>query len=144
MESRMKKIIPCVFYILCVAVFGFAQEIVENPATPFNNKNSGRRVMLEKMMEIRDIGGDFYFKYPRNLKVAPNGAIFVQDQEQFIQFDPNGKFIRNLFKKGQGPGEMQSAGNYFFNGGNIIVHERWTDKMLVFDSDGKLLKDFSP
>lgn len=93
-------------------------------------------------MQIRDVGGNFYFKYPRNLKVAPNGSIFVQDQEQFIQFDPNGKFVRNLFKKGQDPGEMQSAGNYFFDGENIIVHELRSHKILIFDFHRKLIKDF--
>jgi hypothetical protein len=137
----MKKIFPCVVYLLCVSVFGFVQEIIENPGKPLN-KDSGRIVMLEEMMQIRDVGKNFYFKYPRNLKVAPNGAIFVQDQEQFIQFDPKGKFVRNFFKKGQGPGEMQSAGNYFFERENIIVHELLSHKILCFDFNGKLIKDF--
>lgn len=137
----MKKLFPCVVYLLCLAIFGFAQEIIENPTKPLN-KDSGRIVMLEEVMQIRDVGGKYYFKYPHNLKVAPNGAIFVLDQDQFIQFDPNGKFVRNLFKKGQGPGEMQSAGNYFFDRENIIVHEQRTDKILIFDFDGKLIKDF--
>jgi len=128
-------------YLLCIAIFGFAREIVENPEK-LPDKDSGRIVKLEEVMQIRDVGEKFYFKYPRNLRVAPNGAIFVQDQEQFIQFDPKGKFIRNLFKKGQGPGEMQSAGNYFFDGENIIVHELRSHKILCFAFDGKLIKDF--
>ena len=80
MESRMKKLFPCVVYLLCLAIFGFAQEIIENPTKPLN-KDSGRIVMLEEVMQIRDVGGKYYFKYPHNLKVAPNGAIFVLDEE---------------------------------------------------------------
>ncbi len=137
----MRNCVITVSIILVLTFFSFPQEIIENTEKPLN-KDSGRIVMLEEVMQIRDVGGNFYFKYPHNLKVAPNGSIFVQDQEQFIQFDPNGKFIRDLFKKGQGPGEMQSAGNYFIDGENIIVHELRSHKILIFDSSGKLIKDF--
>lgn len=119
----------------------FAQEIIENPQKSLS-KNEGRVVKLKEMMQIGDAGDKFYFIYPRNLKVAPDRSIFVEDQEQFLQFDQDGRFVRNLFKKGQGPGEMESVGKYFFYGENIIVHELWTDKILWFDFSGKLIKEF--
>jgi hypothetical protein len=139
--EAMKKRLACIVYFLCIAASGYAQDILENPEEPLA-KDSRRTVILDEVMRIRDAGEDFYFKYPRNLKVAPNGFIFIQDQEQFIQFDPNGKFVRNLFKVGQGPGEMQAAGNYFFDGDNIKVHELRNHKILCFDFDGNLLEDF--
>lgn len=137
----MRKTLSSVVCLLCILLFGCGRENIENPGKP-QSKDSGRMVVLEEAMVIRDTGENFYFKYPRNLKVAPDGSLFVQDQEQFIQFGPDGKFVRNLFKMGQGPGEMQSAGNYFFEGEHIVVHEQRSDKILCFDFDGKLITDF--
>jgi hypothetical protein len=44
-----------------------------------------------------------------HIKTAPDGSIFVLDEKQFLKFDKKGKFIKNLFKKGQGPGEFLFA-----------------------------------
>ena len=97
---------------------------------------------LIELMQISDVGEKYYFEFPRNLKISPNGSIFIQDQGQFLQFDSTGRFVRNFFKTGQGSGEMQSMGNYFFYGDTIIVHERWIDKMLLLDIHGKFIKEF--
>lgn len=128
----------CLLFIFAIAS---AQEMIENPEKPLS-KNTGRIVELIEVMRIDDIGGDFYFKYPRNPKIAPDGSLFVTDQEQLLQFDPNGSFVRNYFKKGQGPGEMQTVGNYFFSEEAIIVHDRRLQKILWFDFSGKLIKEF--
>lgn len=137
----MRKILSSVVCLLCIGLFGCKQENIKTPGKP-KGKDPGRTMMLEEAMVIKDTGKNFYFKYPRNLKVAPDGSLFIQDREQFIQFGPDGKFVRNLFKMGQGPGEMQSAGNYFFDGEHIVVHEHRSDKILCFDFDGKFITDF--
>lgn len=137
----MKKIILLFLSLSISASLIPAQTIIENPEKPLS-KNSGRRVKLIELMQISDAGEKYYFEFPRNLKISPDGSIFIQDQGQFLQFDSDGGFIRNLFKKGQGPGEMQSMGNYFFHGDTIIVHEPWTDKILLFDIHGKFIEEF--
>jgi hypothetical protein len=137
----MKKIILLFLSVSISASFIPAQTIIENPEKPLS-KNSGRLVKLIEMMQISDVGGKYYFEFPRNLKISPNGSIFIQDQGQFLQFDSDGRFVRNLFRTGQGPGEMQSMGNYFFHGDTIIVYEAWTKKILFFDIHGKFLKEF--
>jgi len=124
-----------------VAFSGDAQEIIENPKKPLN-KNAGRIVELKEVWRIDDIGADYYFKYPRNLKIAPDGSLFIADQDQLLQFDSDGKFLRNYFKKGQGPGEMQEIGNYFFSEKAIIVHDWRLQKILWFGFNGELMKDF--
>jgi hypothetical protein len=118
-----------------------AQTVIENPEKP-SSKNSGREVELVELMRIHDVGGDYYFKYPRNPKVSPDGSLFVQDHEQLLQFDPNGAFVRNYFKKGQGPGEMQRIADYFFVKDALIVHDARLQKILRFDFEGKLIDEF--
>ena len=133
-----------VFLFLLIAIsysFIYPQEIIDNPEKPLS-ENSGRVVKLKEMMQISDVGDKFYFRFPRNLRVSPDGFIFIEDVEQFLQFNPDGKYLHNFFVKGQGPGEMQSVGNCFINGENIIVHEQWTDKIIWFDFKGKPVDEF--
>jgi hypothetical protein len=137
----MKKTVSIFSFLFIFAMIIHPQTIIENPEKPLS-KNFGRVVKLKEMMKISEAGDRFYFKYPRNLRVAPDGCIFIKDVEQFLQFDPDGGFAQNLFKKGQGPGEMQAVGNYFFNGDKIIVHELMTDKIIWFDSKGKFIHEF--
>jgi len=130
--------------IYCVLIFCsilYAQTIIENPKKP-SSENAGRIVELVELMRIDDVGGDFYFKYPRNPKVSPDGSLFVQDHEQLLQFDQNGAFVHNYFKKGQGPGEMQEIADYFFADNGLIVHDRRLQKILWFDFEGKLIEEF--
>ena len=84
---------------------GDGVQFVINPVTPLS-KNAGRVLSLKEVMRIIDTGRNFYFKYLHSIKIAPNGSIFVKDDEELLQFDSKGKFNRNFSKKGQGPGEI--------------------------------------
>ncbi|MGB2763397.1 MAG: hypothetical protein WBC20_03200, partial [Candidatus Aminicenantaceae bacterium] len=63
----------------------FAQEIIKNPEKP-SSKKAGRILKLEEVFRITDESGDFYFRYPGDLKVAPDGTIFIADEDQFLKF----------------------------------------------------------
>jgi len=136
----MKRLILLYLSFFIFSSVIFAQEIINNPEKPLN-KNAGRVAELREVMQIKDVGGDFYFKYPRNLKIAPDGSIFIQDQEQLLQFDSKGKFIRNFFKKGQGPGELNFVRNYAFKDRKLIVFNANPYKIVWFDFKGELLND---
>lgn len=137
----MKKSLSVALFILVLCFVLTAQTVIENPEKPSGGK-AGRVVDLVELLRIDDVGGEYYFRYPRNPKVAPDGSIFVQDHEQLLQFDPNGAFVRNYFKKGQGPGEMQRVADYFFAEDALIVHDGQLQKILRFDFDGNLIKEF--
>lgn len=137
----MRKIV-----LLFLSIFAFsgvilAQSIIENLKKPIS-KNAGRVLKFEEEFRITDESGEFYFKSPRNLKVAPNGSIFIIDKEQLLQFDSKGNFIQNFFKKGQGPGEISNISDYCFQDKNIIVHNRTPNKILWFDFNGELINEF--
>jgi hypothetical protein len=81
-------------------------------------------------------------RYPRLKPWVSTGSIFVQDREQLLQFDPNGKFIRNFFNKGQGPGETESIDNYWLNEKNVIIHAETPNKILWINFSGERVKEF--
>lgn len=125
---------------MCLSLFG--QEVIENPKEPLS-QDGGRVGELEEVMRI--IEGeqeDYYFQWTGYPEIAPNGSIFVKARDQFLQFDEKGKFVRNLFKKGQGPKEMMFLGNYTFQENHVIAHCSAPNKIMWFDYDGEVKKEF--
>lgn len=117
--------------------------VVSNPEEPMS-KNAGRVLQLTEELRITDTQEGFYFKSPGNIKIAPDGCIFVLDEEQFLKFDKKGTFIKNLFKKGQGPGEFERIGNYLFSGNEIVVLQGRPNKIVRLDMQGELINEVRP
>jgi hypothetical protein len=136
----MRRIVLLLLYFIISASLIYTQEIIENPAKP-TNPNAGRILNLQEVLRITDIGGEFFFKYPTNVKVAPDSTIFISDQEQLLRFDEKGEFIHNFYIKGQGPGELNIVRDYTFKDGRLIVFNRNPSKMVWFDFSGELLND---
>lgn len=139
--DKMRNLTTMLFLLLAFVFFSFSQEIIENPEKALNT-NAGRIVTLEKVSVISDTGSGYYFESPRLPKVAPDGSIFVLDQEQLLRFDPSGKFLLNYFKKGHGPGELEYVSNYFLTNDNIIIHNARPHKIVCLNYKGELVKEF--
>jgi len=116
------------------------QSTIENPERPLNPK-SGRKVEFKEVLRINDMGDPYYFRYPRNLRVDPNGSIFVQDDKQLLRFSPEGKFIRNYIKTGQGPGEINILDNFFILEDAFFMSSYMPSKIIWTDYEGSLLKE---
>ncbi len=115
------------------------QKVVENPAKP-EAKNAGRTVVLEEIVTVRDGGEEFYFEWPRHIQAAPDGSFFLVSKNQLLQFDTSGRFLRNYYKQGQGPGEMQYAASYGFDGRTLVAFS--FPKVLRFELDGRYLGEY--
>jgi len=140
----MKRIAVIIGFITIVLAssLAVAQAIIENPVKP-DNPRAGRTVTLNEVMRIEDAGKDFYIKYVSGLKVAPDGSVFVNDSgAQILQFDPQGRFVRNLEKKGQGPGEVNFVYDIWPHGNQIILCGT-PPKALVFGPEGKMIQEIS-
>ena len=131
------------FLVLILASgFAFAQTIIENPAKP-DNPRAGRVVMVKEEMRIEDTGKDFFIKYFFNFRVAPDGTIVINDSgDQALQFDSNGRYVRNLMKKGQGPGELNSINDIWVQGDQILVCGS-PIKTIIFDHNGKITREIT-
>jgi len=103
----------------------------------------GRVLILKKTWQISDDEQNrFYLKYPYNLTIGQDGSIFIQDEHQLLKFTAAGKFIRNFVKRGEGPGEFQRFSKYFLYQDQIILFQSRPGKIIHFDKDGKLIKEF--
>jgi len=115
--------------------------IAENSSRP-SGKNSGRVIELKTLLSVSDQPPHFFFKYPSGVKLSRRGDVFVLDDEEILQFDSSGKFLRNYFKKGQGPGEMQYVRDIAIDGENLVVFDSFPKKLCRFDFGGHLLSEF--
>jgi len=122
------------------AALGFGQ-IIENPAKP-KAANAGRVVAPAEVLAISDEGtSDYYFKWPHGLRTGPEGSLLLADVDQVLWFDKDGKFLGNLFKKGQGPGEMPRAGTPVMTAEHIAVFSGGPTKLVYFDRTGRYAKE---
>jgi hypothetical protein len=127
----------CVFLLTGTAI---SQTVIKNTQEPLN-PNAGRVLRLQEELRITDEGGEFFFQYPRLIKVAPDGSYFVYDREELLHFDPKGIFLHNFFKKGQGPGELNYVSNFHFVQDLLFVHNNSPDKFVWFGFDGAFIKE---
>lgn len=137
-----KKACACIFAGLVLTVGMLcAQTIIENPAKPLS-KNAGRVVTPKEVLTITDEGAsDFYFKWPRKLKIGPDGSIYLADSGQLMRFDSSGRFMRNYQKKGQGPGEIEWLGDFVATEKNVILLATYPHRLVRFDSAGNFERD---
>ena len=110
-------------------------QIAENPSKPAA-KDAGRLLKLTEVWRINDEGGDFYFRRPYNLQVADDGSVLIADQDEFLRFSSEGKFIKNIFRKGQGPGEIDESFLFFVQGRDIFIQDLMTQRLWRSDFDG--------
>jgi len=118
------------------------QEIVVNPERPLNLK-AGRVLQLKEELRITDDGGQFFLRFPRIGKVAPDNSLFFLDFDSLVHLDAKDRYLGNYFKKGQGPGEFNYVSNFDIAQDHLIVHSNSPGKIVWFDFQGKIVKEIS-
>ena len=122
----------------------FTQTVIENPEKPLGT-NAGRVLKLEEIFRITDGSGNFYFNIPLNLKEDSEGNIFIIDENQFLKFSADGKYLKNLFIKGRGPGEIvtqyHSGLSYCLLKDDIFLYDRNGSKIIHMNGDGNLIEE---
>lgn len=74
-----------------------------------------------------------------------NGNIYIADSKgcKIIEIDNNGKYIREMSKKGQGPGEMQYPSEIFSDKkGQIYLYDGKNSRITIFDKDIEYINSF--
>ncbi|MCK4647084.1 MAG: hypothetical protein KAU46_12595 [Candidatus Aminicenantes bacterium] len=140
----MRKITLLLLSLLIFSSVIFVQTIIENPEKSLS-KNAGRVLRLQEVFRITDESDDFYFKAPHSLNVDSAGNFFVIDENQILKFSADGKFLKNLLKKGRGPGEISTRYHrglsYFFLKNDIFLYDQDGSKIIHMNGDGNLIEE---
>lgn len=150
--------------VLCVlrcTPFILASELLASPSTQRVESENGVRVVhnmkggewagkpkvsIELVRTIGDVDtndDNQAFNSPRDMAVDDAGSIYILDSgNQRIQvFGPDGRFVRTIGRKGQGPGEFSSPNSIDIDGkGCLHVLDDRQKRIQVFATNGELLR----
>jgi hypothetical protein len=115
-------------------------ETIVNPAVPLHKK-PGRVLKIREKLRIRDTGDRFYFKGPDRPEIGPDGSIYVREFGQLLKFSPDGAFLGNLIKPGQGPGEIEMPLDCLIESDGIRVMDGGRLKVVHITLDGRFLDE---
>ncbi|MEW6455785.1 MAG: NHL repeat-containing protein [Acidobacteriota bacterium] len=116
-------------------------KVVNNPSEPVYGE------LILELKEVLSIGNpdeeNYSFYRPRNFELDEKGNFYILDRGNFrIQvYNKNGKYIKTIGKKGQGPGEFERPfGMKLDKKGNIYVNDFTERGLLVFNKEGNYQK----
>jgi hypothetical protein len=104
------------------------------------------RISLELVRTIGDVDTDddnLAFNAPLDMAADDAGNIYILDtgNRRIQVFGPDGRYVRTIGRKGQGPGEFMSPGSIDIDGeGRLYVLDDVQKRVQVFASNGGILK----
>jgi peptidylamidoglycolate lyase len=85
-----------------------------------------------------------HFNRPTDVAVSDDGSFYVSDgygNSRVVKFSPSGKYLFSWGKKGSGAGEFNLPHAIDLDAeGNVYVADRQNNRIQVFDSEGKFLR----
>ena len=122
--------------------------IVRNPVDPAPTEVP--QALVEDLV-LEGSGGDERLSFGAiptygSLDVDSSGNIYVADNvsSRIAVVDPRGRFLRDIGRGGQGPGEFESISALrVLPDGRIAVYDRTHRRLSFFDPDGRLAGELS-
>jgi hypothetical protein len=161
MNRKIKYFLPIIF----ILTFGFANffqiealsgettavkksdEVitVTNPKTPAYKKDTKMRMVFEEELSIGVAEGDENYMFGGRVyfKTDDEGNFYVVDwdRKRIQKYDPQGKYLLTMGRKGQGPGEFINVWDPKFDKDkNLYVMDIANDRVSFFNKEGKFVK----
>jgi len=93
---------------------------------------------LKKVWETAS-AGDEVLGLPQGIIISDEGTLYLSDaaNRKDYMFDPDGGFVGSFAARGEGPGEVQRHGRFFFGGDKLIIAD--IGRLHYFTKEGKFL-----
>ena len=120
--------------------------IVYNPKNPVPPKGSPSNIVLKPDLVIgsQTENEQYIFHDVRSVQVDDQENIYVLDWKEIKikVFDKEGKLVRSIGQRGQGPGEMSMPSRMEISPGNhLIIDDLGNAKLIYYSLDGKFIKE---
>jgi sugar lactone lactonase YvrE len=138
-----------VFIFGAAAVNLFSQKIeTVNGTRVVHNEKGGKfgkdaPIALKLIRNIGDVDTadeNLAFNYPSDIVMDTAGNIYILDSanNRIQKFDPNGKFLETIGRKGQGPGEFYNPDSFDVDAkGNFWIMDSYQNRIQTLTPDGK-------
>jgi hypothetical protein len=105
---------------------------------------SGVHTLVDEVTigELDAVEEAYSFGGINELEVSPDGRIYVFDRQvpALREYDPAGKYVRTLGRKGKGPGEYeQPNGLAIHRDGRVVLWDGTTARVNVYGQDGTFI-----
>jgi hypothetical protein len=127
------------FVVLVLAAMVQGQEPARKPLHP----NPGRALRLEEVLKINGEGPGYYYEGASGLEIDREGGLYVRDSwssarpSHLLKFAPDGRFLKDLYRQGEGPGEIQSAFDFALTDSEVFLFDYEKRKIVVLSPDGE-------
>ena len=116
--------------------------VVKNPKQPMYREDV---CMIKEDLSIGKAEGqeEYMFNRIQDIAVDDNGDIYVADSQatQIRVFDLNGKFLRTIGRKGQGPGEFTGIHSIQITANNeLMLYDNWQHRLVYFSLAGQFIR----
>ncbi|MEE9389987.1 MAG: 6-bladed beta-propeller, partial [Candidatus Aminicenantaceae bacterium] len=116
-------------------------KVIKNPGEPLYGEITFE---LEEDLNIGNEDDENYLFFRlRDIEVDSDGNIYVLDSgnRRLQVFEKNGKYLRTIGKRGQGPGEFNAPTQLQLDDetGNIFVKDNMRRKIIIFEKKGKYI-----
>ena len=97
------------------------------------------------VIELELIDGSIINPKPNQIKriILSDDLVFLAQPEKILVFNKDGKFIRSIGSKGQGPGEYNQIRNFTIDETNKRLFVNTNYNIICYDLDGNFLKESS-
>lgn len=142
----MKKYGLC-FLGLIFALWAFPQEKA-NSALPLHPR-PGRVLKVMEVLRIPIEGEGYFYEGARAIEIDKDGNLYINDswtsarKSHLLKFSPEGRFLKDLYRQGEGPGEIQSSYDFTLNGSEVVLYDFMKRKIVVEDLSGNYKIQFN-
>jgi hypothetical protein len=133
--------------LVALIVLSGVSQVRENPRKSVH-PDAGRVLKLVEVMRIRSEGEGYFFTGVRDLEIDRAGNFYVCDswssarKSHLMKFSPEGRFIKDLYRQGEGPGEILSMYDFALSGSELYLYDKMKRKIIVMDTDGDFKAEF--
>jgi hypothetical protein len=115
--------------------------VITNPKTPELNL----RIVFTEELSIGEVEGDENYMFGKNIffNTDEDGNFYVSDLDTYriLKYNPDGKYLLSIGRKGQGPGEFGGLSFIGFDKDkNIYTNDAVNNRISFFDKEGKYLR----
>jgi len=116
--------------------------VVKNPKQPMYKEDF---CTIKEDLSIGKAEGQegYMFNRIQDIAVDDNGDIYAADSQatQIRVFDPKGKFLRTIGRKGQGPGEFTGIHSIQITANKeLMLYDDWQHRLVYFSLAGQFIR----
>ncbi len=138
----MRKLILAVLLFICLTSCtekNYEVKTIDGVKTVINHELPIEPFSMELIHEISDEGADYMISEITDLEGDSEGNIYILDAKEcnIKKFDPSGQFIKNISRKGKGPGEIHFPKNLTIDNNDLlVVTDIMLRSLITFEPDG--------